>query len=286
MREDVGPRAKIRRDLNDIVRPSLFDGRARLAIGSDIGAAELINCLFGVAHHEQGARSGFAVLPTAGGIVRGDAEKDFGLNGIGVLELVDENVPVTCAERAADGIMVAHQRARPFQEIVEIQHGGGSLELGIVGQHLVQFCGEDRHESGGDPTENDAVALIYPGKEPSGFLVEVGSPVLAGNLLPGSFSARHQKIEAVAAHTGEFRRMRELPKPRKIRCWVESIKVEAGQGFELAHNIDGFCICRHSRDPPAEVRDGIGEIKVRAAGQIGRYRSGRAVSPAKSCQSL
>jgi len=29
--------------------------------------------------------------------MRGDAEKDFGLNRIGVLELVDENVPVTCA---------------------------------------------------------------------------------------------------------------------------------------------------------------------------------------------
>ena len=99
--EDGRPRPEIRGDLENIVRPQTFDGSACLGVRADIGAAEPVDRLFRITNDEQGSRTQAHVLPSLGRLRAGDPKENLGLKRIGILEFINEDVPVPFALGAA-----------------------------------------------------------------------------------------------------------------------------------------------------------------------------------------
>lgn len=75
--------------------------------------------------------------------------EDFGLQGIGVLELVDEDMGETLSQSTAHGIVVAQQIARGENQIVEIELGAGALVLAIALQDRARFVDQRRQGMAG-----------------------------------------------------------------------------------------------------------------------------------------
>ena len=57
--------------------------------------------------------------------------KNLRLQRIGVLELVDEDVPEPVLEGASDGSAVAHEIARFEQQVEEIERAGSRLQVAV-----------------------------------------------------------------------------------------------------------------------------------------------------------
>ena len=100
---------------------------------AQVCAPKTIYGLLGVAHDEQPSRrQGQRVpgLPSHRGVVgRGQVETDFGLQRVGVLELIDEDAGVATLKIAA-GVIDEQQVASPHQQVVE---GGRPVGLASVG---------------------------------------------------------------------------------------------------------------------------------------------------------
>ena len=113
-------RAKVRRQRE---QPAvLLDAAAHEAVRLDVGAPETVDGLLRVAHDEERARARRQPSPVpAVGVAAGQVEKDFRLDRIGVLELVDEDRQEALLEGAPDGGMVAQKIPRVEQEILEVQ---------------------------------------------------------------------------------------------------------------------------------------------------------------------
>ena len=179
---------------------------ARLRVGADVGAAEAVDRLLGVADHEESALAQNAVLPSRRAVVGGDPKQDLCLDRVGILEFVDEDVAITLPERATDRIMPAHERAGPLQEIIEVENGGGAFEGGVVGKHLIELIGQLGDQRGRDAAEDHAVTVIHPRKMATGLCVELGASILAGSLVPCRLRPWRQEIEGVAPHARQARR--------------------------------------------------------------------------------
>ena len=61
---------------------------------------------------------------------------------------------------------------------------------------------------------------------PFGLSTEALSLFLAGRFLPSGLQARSAQFEALSAHAGQGRRMRELPQQRIRRVWRRSYSQE------------------------------------------------------------
>jgi hypothetical protein len=75
--------------------------------------------------------------------------EDLGLQGICVLELIDEDMGETLSQRAAHGIMVAQQVARGENQIVEVELGAGALVVAIALQDRTRFVDQRRQGMAG-----------------------------------------------------------------------------------------------------------------------------------------
>ena len=149
--EDRGAGAEIGGDRQEAVGVLGAEGVARLHIGADIGAAEAIDRLLGIADQEERARPDAEPGPVVVAIDRLAAKppEDLGLQGIGVLELVDEDVGETLPERAADVVMVAQQIARGEDQIVEVELGARALVVAIALQDRTRFVDQRRQNVAG-----------------------------------------------------------------------------------------------------------------------------------------
>src|SRR5207244_2250049 len=118
---------------------------------ADVGAAEAVDRLLGVTDQEELAGHEAELPPVAlvGLRRRGGKEPgDLGLEGVGVLELVEEEALEAGLGAAADLGLVAEEVARPGEEIVE----GGYAELLAllgVGEGEIAQVGEQAGEGGG-----------------------------------------------------------------------------------------------------------------------------------------
>ena len=94
--------------------PAATEPLAHLAIDADVGAAEPVDRLLGVADDEEAAGDGDDARASrpASGSADGEQQQDLRLQRIGVLELVDEDVREARLEPAADaGVARARGRA-------------------------------------------------------------------------------------------------------------------------------------------------------------------------------
>ena len=77
---------------------------------------------FGIADEEECAGTNGALVPGCTRVaLAGQAPHNLRLDGIGVLELVDEEVGVASGERGAHALMIAQQVAGAVQQLVEVQ---------------------------------------------------------------------------------------------------------------------------------------------------------------------
>ena len=106
--EDGWSRPEVRGDLENVVRPQTFDGGARLDVRADIGAPEPVDRLLGIADHEKRSGPQAYVLPSLSRLGGGDPEKDLGLQRIGILEIIDEDMLVPLSQSATHSIVAAH----------------------------------------------------------------------------------------------------------------------------------------------------------------------------------
>src|SRR5207245_10059019 len=104
-------------------------------VGTDVGAAETIDRLLRVADDEQLA-----------GHVVGEQQQDLGLDGIGVLELVDEDADELRLQMGANVGVRPDQIARLREQIGEVERAGGAFQrliaLGRAGRLLLPAVDE------------------------------------------------------------------------------------------------------------------------------------------------
>jgi len=127
--EQLGVGAEVGRDPLDAVGQ-----RTRLdaVIDGDVGATEAVDRLLGVPHHGQAAGARPQRPPVLPGlVVAREQQRELGLHGIGVLELVDQDRPEPAAEILARRPAVRQQIASPEQQIVEVRPTL-SLALGLI----------------------------------------------------------------------------------------------------------------------------------------------------------
>ncbi len=111
-----------------------FDEALHLLVDRDVGAAEAVDALLGVADDEElaGLRGGrrASPWPWARLLVLGQEEGDLGLQGVGVLELVDQDVVEALLEVAADR-EVSGQDVAGLQEEVGVVDDGAFVACGL-----------------------------------------------------------------------------------------------------------------------------------------------------------
>ena len=140
--------AKARLEI-DQARAARHEEIPDLLIGPDVRPAEPVNRLLGIPNNEKLAWGGTSLAPASDArFVRRQKEKDFRLQRIGVLELIDQDVGEAPLELGPDVIVVAHQIAGPDQKVHEIQPAQSLLELLVAidafAELLVQQGGEVR----------------------------------------------------------------------------------------------------------------------------------------------
>ena len=122
-------------------------GAAHQALEPDhlghVGPAEAIDGLLGVSDDEHLTRLGGYILPGSGSRIRrsasavlrvmlfGDEHGNLGLNGVGVLGLVDQQVGEAAAKMVPDADVVAEQVPGPDQQVVKT---GLALALAFLGK--------------------------------------------------------------------------------------------------------------------------------------------------------
>ena len=150
--EDRGAGAEVGGDRQKAVGVLGAEGVARLHIGADVGAPEAIDRLLRVADQEERARPDLEAGPIVIAIDRLATQppEDFGLQGIGVLKLVDEDMGETLSQRLAHGVVVAQQVARGENQIVEIELGAGALVVAIALQDRSRFVDQRGQGMAGD----------------------------------------------------------------------------------------------------------------------------------------
>ena len=115
----------------------------------NVGTPEAIDRLLRVAHQEELPGHGTHAPPVAlGGIGGGEQQQQLRLQGIGVLELVDEDVRPARLQAAAHVRVVAHQVARAQQQIDEVEAAGPRLQALVVLDQRPQVVAQERRQVG------------------------------------------------------------------------------------------------------------------------------------------
>ena len=147
---EVDAEARLRRALG-VRFGGLLEKAADLRVGVDVGAPEAVDRLLRVAHNEQSAGRRGGVRPVVGVVLGGEQQHDLGLQRVGVLELVDQDVRVALAEEPSRPGTVHEQVARLDQQIFEGQATFAAPAIGVVTderaehrQHVVEDVRAER----------------------------------------------------------------------------------------------------------------------------------------------
>ena len=116
-----------------------------LPVHADVRPPEPVDRLLGVADDEQLARRRPNPAPVPLGRVAGRQQQDdLRLQGVGVLELVDEDAGEAPLEVGADRVVVAHQIARLDQQVDEVEAAGVALEVAEGFDRRLQLVAQAR----------------------------------------------------------------------------------------------------------------------------------------------
>ena len=130
-------------------RPGADELALDALVQPDVGAPEAIDRLLRIAHQEELAGYGSDAAPVPfGRIAGGEQEQQLGLERIGVLELVDEEMAPARLQAAAHARVVAHQVACPQQQIDEVETAGATLQPLVVLDQRPQVVAQQRCQLG------------------------------------------------------------------------------------------------------------------------------------------
>ncbi len=142
--------------------PALAEALGRSQEQRDVGPPEAVDRLLGVAHEEEVALAGGDRIPVGAGggrVGAGDEHGQVDLDGVGVLELVDEEVAVTPVQRGPHRsavVRIAQRVTRQHQQVVELELAGAAPFRGGVEGEAPQVDGEPVDRLGGDVVEQRA----------------------------------------------------------------------------------------------------------------------------------
>ena len=151
--DDAGCGAEVLTNGQDFAGAAWLSADARLhpVVQRDVGAAKAVDRLLGVAHYKElaGLKPG---EPPVGreGLALAQKEGDLGLQGVGILELVDQQVAETALQRTPRRAVVAQQVAQAAQEVGEVEATEGELRVAGPARERIG----DRH---GEPGQEDGV---------------------------------------------------------------------------------------------------------------------------------
>ena len=143
----------------DPPRPGAHQLVLHALVERDVGPSEPVDRLLGVGDEEKLPRDGHHLAPVVlGGIRRGEKEKDLGLEGIGVLELVDEDVSEARLELAPDLGVLFQKVAGASEEVEKIEAPSFRLQRFVPIDELPELVLEMGREVGaGAPLEGREV---------------------------------------------------------------------------------------------------------------------------------
>ena len=123
-------------------------------VDSNVRAAKAVDRLLRITNQEQLSRNGTDIAPIGlASIIGGEQEEDLGLERVGILELVDEEVSEALLQLGANAAVVSNEIARLDQEIEEIETTGVSLQVFIGADRRLQRLLKQRRKiriTGGD----------------------------------------------------------------------------------------------------------------------------------------
>ena len=123
--------------VEDDRRDALREGVLELHDVAQVGAAEAVDRLVAVADHGDVA------------VAAGEQQHELVLGDVGVLVLVDEDVLEALAVGLEDVGMLAEQRHRVDEQVVEVHRPGGVQPALVLGEHLGVLAVEDVLRPGG-----------------------------------------------------------------------------------------------------------------------------------------
>jgi hypothetical protein len=120
--EDGFPRTEIIRNGEDVLWALSLDREFRLLVAPDVRAPEPVYRLFRISHQEKLTRPNALFLPRLiGAVFAAQQEQDLALQGIRILEFVDQYMSVAICERGTNGRMRSQEIAGKVKDIVEIE---------------------------------------------------------------------------------------------------------------------------------------------------------------------
>ena len=127
--------------------PDAKEALLYLLIERDVGAPEAVDRLLRIADKKELAGNGADSAPVCVAvIVGGKQKKDLGLEGIGVLELVDEEVGEALLQLTTHAGIIANEVAGLDKEVQKIEPPRFRLEDLIVGNRRLQGFVKQRRE--------------------------------------------------------------------------------------------------------------------------------------------
>ena len=245
-------------------------------VGADIGAAEPVNRLLRIADDEQLAGFGAGLRPAIGAVVRGrQQEQDFRLNGIGVLELVDEDPGESALQVAADLVIGTQQIARAGQQVCEIERALPPLERLILSRRLLQHLLQqgrqvavrvgaelqerriERVARGKDVGSHEGSifrAVAFPGLREALIAREIDQSRFPRIEIPLSERLLELNLLALAANPIEGLEQVVLVGPAELiaaRTWSDAIRRSTSPSRSNARRIQGWVKSRSDGERPA-----------------------------------
>ena len=123
VRDNLRAGSEIRSDSKQAAILGRCNHGFRERVGLHVSAAKAIDRLLGVSHQEQRPGTQDRPAPSRGLRMSGYAEYDFRLYRISVLEFIDQQVRTAAGEPVANFGMLADQRSRLPQQVIEIKDG-------------------------------------------------------------------------------------------------------------------------------------------------------------------
>lgn len=178
------------------------------------------------------------VLPAPRCRFRGNREDDRGLNPVGILEFVDEDVLEPAANRCPNGLVRADEFVGHDEKIVEIQYCCFLFAANVGGDDVVEHGGERADQPVGDLAEQFAVGPLHVREKRLGLAVKRLAAACAVFFHPGRIAAVGTELETLLFHCVDPGRLSEPPQLPAASC---------GCRTERANDV-----CAHRRHASAE----------------------------------
>ena len=182
-------------------------------------------------------------------------------------------------DRRPDGFVPTDQFVGNDKKVVEIQHRGFLLALGVSGDDLVERGGERVHQSVCDLAEQLAVGPLHVREVRFGLAVEHLAATCAVLPHPGGLAKVGPELEAPFLHRIDPGRLPESPKLPKSWLGLEAIEEECRQGSKVFEQCCRPIFFGIRSEPADEGIDRFDQVDIESALEVGPSGAGLRMIP-------